>query len=151
MAGTIEITGGTEWSAATWLYEWALKIASEQIGNPVLKQKLQDVIDSNVGWVNLGDFSPSERAEIAEALHTALVPESDRRLPATVPNRRQVLDLLRELARLAYTATPRYYSSGAMQGTGCGAGQMLGRVSRGHPAARRLCRLPHCASCRRRS
>jgi hypothetical protein len=66
MAGTIEITGGAEWSAATWLYEWALKIASEQIGNPVLKQTLQDVIDSNVGWVNLGDFSPSERAEIAE-------------------------------------------------------------------------------------
>ena len=107
MAGTIEITGGAEWSAATWLYEWALKIASEQVRDLALKQKLQDVIDSNVGWVNLGDFSPSERAEIAEALHTALVPESDRRLPATVPNRRQVLDLLRELARLAYTATPR--------------------------------------------
>ena len=107
MAGTIEVAGGAEWSAATWLYEWALKIASEQIGNPALKQRLQDVIDSNVGWVNLGDFSPSERAEIAEALHTALVPESDRRLPATVPNRSQVLDLLRELARLAYTATPR--------------------------------------------
>jgi hypothetical protein len=107
VAGTIEVAGGAEWSAATWLYEWALKIASERVGNPVLKQKLQDVIDSNVGWVNLGDFSPSERAEIAEALHTALVPESDRRLPATVPNRSQVLNLLRELARLAYTATPR--------------------------------------------
>lgn len=107
MAGTIEIAGGAEWSAATWLYEWALKITSKQVGDPALKQRLQDVIDSNVGWVNLGDFSPSERAEIAEALHTALVPESDRRLPATVPNRSQVLDLLRELARLAYTATPR--------------------------------------------
>ena len=79
----------------------------EQIGNPALKQGLQDVIDSNVGWVNLGDFSPSERAEIAEALHTALVSESNRRLPSTVPTRSQVLDLLRELARLAYTATPR--------------------------------------------
>jgi len=107
MAGMIEITGGTEWSAATWLYEWALKIASEQVGDPALKQRLQDVIDSNVGWVDLGDFSLSERAEIAEALHSALVPESDRRLPATVPNRSQVLDLLRELARLAYTTTPR--------------------------------------------
>jgi len=107
VAGTIEVAGGAKWSAATWLYEWALKIASERVGNPVLKQKLQDVIDSNVGWVNLGDFSPSERAEIAEALHTALVPESDRRLPATVPNRSQVLNLLRELARLAYTTTPR--------------------------------------------
>ena len=52
MAGTIEVAGGAEWSAATWLYEWALKIASEQIGNPALKQRLQDVIDSNVGWVN---------------------------------------------------------------------------------------------------
>ena len=106
MAGTIEIAEGAEWSAATWLYEWVLKIVSEQIGNPVLKQKFQDVIDSNVGWINFGDFSLSERAEIAEALHIALVPESDRQLPATVPNRNQVLDLLRELARLAHTATP---------------------------------------------
>lgn len=107
MAGTIEIVGGAEWSASTWLYEWALKIASEQVGNPVLKQKLQDVIDSSVGWVNLGDFSLSERAKIAEALYTALVPESDRRLPATVLNRSQVLDLLCKLARLVHTATPR--------------------------------------------
>ncbi len=84
-----------------------LAVKPEQIGNPALKQGLQDVIDSNVGWVNLGDFSPSERAEIAEALHTALVSESNRRLPSTVPTRSQVLDLLRELARLAYTATPR--------------------------------------------
>lgn len=107
MAGTIEVAKGAEWSAATWLYEWALKIASEQVGSLALKQKLQDMIDSNFGWVNLGDFSPSERAETAEALHTALVSESDRRLPATVPNRNEVLDLLRELAHLAYTATPR--------------------------------------------
>ncbi len=64
MAGTIEIAGGAEWSAATWLYEWALKITSKQVGDPALKQRLQDVIDSNVGWVNLGDFSLSERAEI---------------------------------------------------------------------------------------
>ena len=49
MAGTIEIAGGAEWSAATWLYEWALKITSKQVGDPALKQRLQDVIDSNVG------------------------------------------------------------------------------------------------------
>jgi hypothetical protein len=107
MAGTIEIAEGAEWSVATWLYEWALKIVSERVRNPALKQKLQEMIDSNFGWANLGDFSPSERMEIAEVLYTALVPESDRRLPATVPNRSEVLDLLRELARLAYTATPR--------------------------------------------
>ncbi len=87
MAGTIKITKGAECSAATWLYEWALKIASEQVRDLALKQKLQDVIDSNVGWVDLGGFSLTERAEMAEALHSALVPESDRRLPATVPNR----------------------------------------------------------------
>lgn len=106
MAGTIEIAKGAEWSAATWLYEWALKIASEKVTSPTLKQKLQDVIESNFGWINLGDYSPNERTEIIEALRTAVVPESDLRLPVTVPNRDQVLDLLRELAHLAQTAAP---------------------------------------------
>ena len=44
MAGTIKITKGAECSATTWLYEWALKIASEQVRDLALKQKLQDVI-----------------------------------------------------------------------------------------------------------
>jgi len=101
MSGTIEVAEGAEWSAATWLYEWALKIVAEHAHTPNLARRLRDAIDSNFGWVKLSDYPPGERREVAEVLRTHLVSESEQRLPETVPNRDEVIRLLADLVDMA--------------------------------------------------
>lgn len=101
MAGTIELEPGTEWSAATWLYDLALTITADHLDSPALTQRLHEVVDSNFGWTNLADYAPLERNAILNSMRTHLVTAAQTRLPATVPNRDQALDLLQNLADLA--------------------------------------------------
>ena len=95
------MTHDARWSAANWLFDWTVEFLAKDIDDSAAAARLREIIDDNVGWLNLGDLSPDTRARLLRRMQTELVETADKTLPATLASRTAVLDLLRELAQLA--------------------------------------------------
>lgn len=112
MAGTIEVTRGVRWSAASWLFDWVLNDLSATVQDAATVQKLQEIVRVNLGWLGIEDLPEAGRAEVLGALCRSLVDYSDRGLPADLPNRDDVLSHLQELADLACASSTPNLASG---------------------------------------
>jgi hypothetical protein len=98
MAGTISISPGTRWSAATWLFDWIVEFLAENIEEAKLRATLQEIVDENLGWLELSDFGPDAEHRLRKILHTRLVDVADSKFSPTMPNRADALAHLQELA-----------------------------------------------------
>ena len=101
MAGTIVLAPDSRWSAAGWLFDWAVRFIAERVGQPEVATELQQVIDHNLGWVDVGALPPEVRRSVVDSLQRDLVPVAEIQLPATLPERERVVEHLGELADLA--------------------------------------------------
>ncbi|GIH05100.1 hypothetical protein Rhe02_31670 [Rhizocola hellebori] len=104
MSGTIAVTPDKRWSAQGWLFDWTLESLARDLSDETARQHLREIVDENIGWLGLADLPPAARAEAFDKITTRLVQEADTDLPGTLPNRPAVLDLLRDLARMAAEA-----------------------------------------------
>jgi regulator of protease activity HflC (stomatin/prohibitin superfamily) len=93
------------WSAASWLFDWTVDFLSKATGDAAATDHLREIIDDNIGWLGLDDLPSDVRARLLERIKAELVDTADRTLPPTLTNRDAVLDLLRELVRLAERAS----------------------------------------------
>ncbi len=101
MSGTIALAPDARWSAAGWLFDWAVRFMAEQVGDPDASASLREVVDENLGWVDAAALPAAARHAVTEGLRNDLVPAAAGQLPSTLPGRQQVLDLVRELSALA--------------------------------------------------
>jgi hypothetical protein len=101
MSGTIAMTHDARWSAASWLFDWTVEFLANNIEDSAAEAHLREIIEDNIGWLDLGDLSAETRARLLRRMNTELVETADKTLPATITNRTAVLDLLRELTQLA--------------------------------------------------
>jgi hypothetical protein len=100
MSGTISISPESRWSASSWLFDWVVRFVAQEVGDEKVAEQLREVVDENLGWVDLGDFPADTREVIAQTLRQALVPASERLIPESVPNRPEVLEHIRGLSEL---------------------------------------------------
>jgi hypothetical protein len=101
MAGTVALSPNSRWSASSWLFDWTVRFMAQHAGRPDVAADLEQVIDENLGWVDIGDFPPEVRQTLVETLQRDLVPAAEGQLPTTMPERQRALDHIRELADLA--------------------------------------------------
>jgi hypothetical protein len=101
MAGTIALSPDIRWSAAGWLFDWTLRFIARQAGDPGVSANMQDVIDENLGWVDITALPREARRTVVKKLRDELVSAAEGQLPATLPERQRVLDHVRELSELA--------------------------------------------------
>lgn len=101
MGGIIALSPDTRWSVASWLYEWVARFIVQHVDDPGVAAKLQEVIDENLGWVEIPELPSEVRRTILEKLRNELVPAAESQLPATLPDRQGTLELIRKLAELA--------------------------------------------------
>ncbi len=101
MSGTIALSPDTRWSAAGWLFDWAVRFIAEQVGDPDVSANLREVVDENLGWVDVAGLPSAARHAVVEGLRNDLVPAAERQLPSTLPERERVLDHVRDLSALA--------------------------------------------------
>jgi|GEM_PF-4027063 len=78
MAGLLVSVEGLSWSAAWWLFDWALGTIATQVADTELAAKLREIEDNNRGWFSLQQCTASEREQILEAICTSLVPTAER-------------------------------------------------------------------------
>jgi len=97
MSGTIEISPQNRWSAAGWLFDWTVGFLAEHVGDPKIAEGLREIVTDNLGWLGLGDFGPTARADLVSIIAGPLLPAAGATLPQTIPNRSAVIDLLAEL------------------------------------------------------
>jgi hypothetical protein len=101
MSGTIAISPAVRWSAAGWLFDWAVEFLADNVADPGVAADLREIVTENLGWLDLDDYGPETRAELRDIMQHQLVAAADESLPQTVPNRPAVIELLQELARKA--------------------------------------------------
>jgi|ERR1700722_6590327 hypothetical protein len=97
MAGTISISAGTEWSAASWLFGWVLEAVASQSRDEQLKAYLTERVEENTGWLSLDDLAAGQRDAVRQIISTSLMDVADRELPESMPGRPATLALLTEL------------------------------------------------------
>ncbi len=101
MAGIIALTSSTRWTAASWLFDWTLNELAINLNDHTAVAHLREIIDNNLGWLDLGDLSPDVRSQILHYMQTELVVQAKQKFPATIPERDAVMELLQELSTLA--------------------------------------------------
>jgi hypothetical protein len=101
MSGTIALSPETRWSAAGWLFDWTVRFIAQHLSDAQASAILQQVIDENLGWIDIMALPDEARRTVLEKLRNDLLPAAEGQLPATLPERQRVLDHIRELSQLA--------------------------------------------------
>jgi len=102
MAGTIVSVRGEQWSAASWLFDWVLTTIANKITDAELSGELRGVVDENLGWLSLADFSGNQRTQILEALRSSVLPTAESELPEDLPHREEVVAHVRSLVAATF-------------------------------------------------
>jgi hypothetical protein len=97
MAGTVVLTRGQRWSAASWLFDWLLTTVAKEVTDVELAGELTGLVDENLGWLSLKDLPPTQSDEVIKILRTSILPIAISSLPSQLPNREEVLEHLRIL------------------------------------------------------
>jgi hypothetical protein len=101
MAGAILLSEDKIWSAAGWLFDWALRFVAQEVGDPRLTATVDEIIRENLGLLDVDRLPGEVRQVILRKLADDLVPVSAVTLPGGLSDRESVLRVLDELARLA--------------------------------------------------
>ena len=98
MAGTISLGPDRRWSAAGWLFAWAVEFLAERVAEPELRASLEEIVNENLGWLGLDDFGPEQEREMRELLRNEAVSAASGTFPVGMTGRESALSLLGELA-----------------------------------------------------
>jgi len=103
MASIITSADGLAWTLGTGLFSWVLDTIACGVPDPALAAKLREIIEFNLGGLDLRDCSPAERDQILAVLCTSLLPAAEREFPADEFGRRPTINHLRALVKLCCT------------------------------------------------
>jgi hypothetical protein len=105
MAGTIEISSVSRWSAASWLFDWVLRSIAATTNDPKLAAELLEIVEENLGWLTVGDLEAVQKDVFFKAVSNSLLVKADAELPDGLPDRQGVVELLRELVDIVRKST----------------------------------------------
>ena len=100
VSGAVNVSAGVRWSAASWLFDWALKDIAQGTGDVELAGHVTGVVDEQLGWFGLDDIAPGQRREIRRIITERLADDAEREFPADLPGRPEALALLKNLAAI---------------------------------------------------
>ncbi len=98
MAGTVNVSPGVLWSAASWLFDWVVRDVAKHTSDAGLAGHLNGIVDENLGWFGFGDITVGQRREVRRIIAERLVDDANNGLRADMPARPSVLALLQQLA-----------------------------------------------------
>jgi hypothetical protein len=98
MAGTIAMSADRRWSAAGWLFDWAVEFLAANVTDPQVKQQLREIVTENLGWLGLDDFGAEAEREMRELLRTKVVDVAEQTFDPAMSGRASAVDVLRRLA-----------------------------------------------------
>jgi hypothetical protein len=101
LAGTLSLSAERRWSAASWLFYWVLRELAQEAMDPDLTERINEVIDENLGWFSLEDLSEKQQMQTQHVLRDSLVDSANREFSDTMPGRKEAIDHLRDLAAMA--------------------------------------------------
>lgn len=104
MAAIVVFEPGVDWTASGGVFDWTLEYLIRHVSDPAAAERLQEIVDNNLGSLWLADFDEDARQEILDALSTGLVEEAEQELPET-DHKKPTLENLQELAALAQSAS----------------------------------------------
>jgi hypothetical protein len=81
MSGTIALSRDTRWSAAGWLFDWALRFVAREVGDTGLEAMLQEIIKENLGWLDLEAVPCDVRRKGLQKLSDDLLAAAEAELP----------------------------------------------------------------------
>jgi hypothetical protein len=102
MAGTISIDDRRRWTAASWLFDFALRTIAEHASDAELSGELVGIIGENLGWLSLADLTGQQREEFERVVSFALVPSAEVGLPPELMGREDAIEMLKDLAAMVH-------------------------------------------------
>ena len=104
MAGTIELGDSNRWDVPSWAFNFVMDYLVRRLDGEPIAQKVREVDEENIGFLNLGEFVPTVRIQVLSLLHDGLVADAEQRFPEDLPGRAGGIAQLKELAELAGAA-----------------------------------------------
>lgn len=101
LSGTIAITAGDHWSAAGWLFDWVLEFLAQEIKSEEAASSLREVVNENLGWLDISDFRPEDAEELRQVIAEELLAAANAQLPRSMSGRSDAIALLAELVSKA--------------------------------------------------
>jgi hypothetical protein len=96
----IRVGDDLDWPVSGALFDWNLEFLAERLDDENARQRLQEIVDYNLGSLWLSEFDKAARRAIVELLRKDLIITAVRDLP-TGDHKDAGLEQLRELATLA--------------------------------------------------
>jgi hypothetical protein len=101
VSGDISFSANVRWSAASWLFDWALRDIANGTHDVELAGHLNGIVGEHLGWFGLDDITPGQRHEVHRIIAERLVSDADRNFPADMPGRQGALGLVKDLVATA--------------------------------------------------
>jgi hypothetical protein len=98
MAGLVTLTQDTTWEANNTQFNWVLDFLVRSVADSELRKELQHIDALNLKHIDLTQLRPEWQQELRNALHTQLISDAERHLPATLEGRAMLLQSLQLLA-----------------------------------------------------
>ena len=99
MAGTIEVSDGVRWSAASWLFYWVVGTMAEQVGDNRVADRLHEIESQHLGTLSLDAFTKKEASMLHDIICDLLLSRAEKEW-LHFDGRDRALALLRDLIRL---------------------------------------------------
>lgn len=101
MAGIIVTKSGVDWTATGGLFDWTLEFLIQRISTKEAVERLQEIVDNNLGSFWITDVPANAQQEILKQWQTGLVAAAKRELPES-DYKGDALHHLQELVDLTY-------------------------------------------------
>jgi len=101
MAALIALSPDVDWETSGGLFDWTLEFLIGRLTDRAAADRLQEIVDNNLGSLWLSEFPLATQQEIVSFLRTDLIPTAVRELPDS-DRSDEALDQLRELVELTY-------------------------------------------------
>ena len=82
MAGLIVLKPGVDWTATGGLFDWTLEFLIPRLSDEEAVERLQEIVDNNLGSLWISEFSSATQQEILTHLRNGLTSAAERELPA---------------------------------------------------------------------
>ncbi|WP_435205685.1 hypothetical protein [Micromonospora sp. bgisy143] len=103
MAGLIVLKPGVDWTSSGGLFEWTLEFLIARLSDRQTADRLQEIVDNNLGSLWVDDLPPAAQLEIVSHWRNDLVTAGERQLPET-EHKVDVIRHLQELVDATYSA-----------------------------------------------
>jgi hypothetical protein len=101
MAGSFEVESGKLWNVPGWLFYDTMAVLSDLLAGTDLAARIDEVEANNLGWFSMKELSVEERETLRQAITDGLLQGMESLIPKDYANRGQVIDIVKELVRLA--------------------------------------------------